>query len=526
MKVKDLFNLNKDYKNIKLISGADGLNNNIDSIEILEVPDGVYWVEENDLIITTGYFLNNNTDAFKSFIETLSYRKAAAVGIKLGRFIDEIPQEILKISNDKRLPIIKIPPHIKYSNILWPVMTNLTNENKYEKYILDKYKSELLFLVRNDFRIESITELLCNYTGSHCVIYSKKDYTMIKNDYSINSEDIKSLIEENYEKIITTDNYSNIFHKENNYYVIKIMSIKETLSYLCIKTNKDEELNATDFKIIEETVPYLSIYLLSSQEKTVNYNKSLKEFWYKLTKGNYNNRDLVLKEDAVSLGVDYNKNRFIWVINKIRNGSNEFLYKIIKEYMQSYDKDYHIIEDSDKIIVVTSLNKNQIDLKLFNGMFIDLLGQINIKHKNDKIKIGISKTCASLKYLSYAFEEAMFALQFGDKIKENNIFYYDDCMIYHLLHEVSGHPSLTKIYRNTLQKIEKYDKKNKSNLMETIEKLIECDFSINNTASKLFIHRNTLYKRISKINEVLEFDIDDSEGRLILQIAMKLNKII
>ncbi|MBG0764152.1 MAG: helix-turn-helix domain-containing protein, partial [Tissierellales bacterium] len=37
---------------------------------------------------------------------------------------------------------------------------------------------------------------------------------------------------------------------------------------------------------------------------------------------------------------------------------------------------------------------------------------------------------------------------------------------------------------------------------------------------------NTLYKRISKINEILEFDIDDSEGRLILQIAMKLNKII
>ncbi|MFW5891300.1 MAG: PucR family transcriptional regulator ligand-binding domain-containing protein, partial [bacterium] len=93
MKVKDLFNLNKDYKNIKLISGEGGLNNDIESIEILEVPDGVYWVEENDLIITTGYFLNNNIDTFKRFIETLSYRKAAAVGIKIGRFIDEIPEE-------------------------------------------------------------------------------------------------------------------------------------------------------------------------------------------------------------------------------------------------------------------------------------------------------------------------------------------------------------------------------------------------------------------------------------------------
>jgi sugar diacid utilization regulator len=265
---------------------------------------------------------------------------------------------------------------------------------------------------------------------------------------------------------------------------------------------------------------------LSNQEKAVNYNKSLKEFWFKLIKGNYNNKELILKEDAVSLGVENNKNRFVWVVKKINNISNEFQYKIIKEYMQSYNKDYHIIEDSNEIIIITSLNKNQIDLKMYNGLFIDLLNQLKQKYKNIEFKVGISKTCGNLKYLSYAYEEAIFAYQFGDKINGNNIYYYDDCMIYHLLHEVSGHPSLSKIYRNTLQKIEKYDSKNKSNLMETIEKLIECDFSINNTAKDLFIHRNTLYKRISKINEILEFDIDDSEGRLILQIAMKLNKII
>jgi sugar diacid utilization regulator len=526
MKVKDLFNLNKDYKNIELISGQGGLNNKIDSIEILEVPDGVYWVEENDFIITTGYYLNDNTENFKNFIETLAYRKASAVGIKIGRFIEDIPQEVLEISNNKNLPLIKIPPHIKYSNILWPVMTNLTNENKYEKYILDKYKNELLFLTRNDFRIESISELLSSYIGSNCAICSNNDYSIIKNNYNINNDMIKKIINNNYEKIITNDLCTHIKERENNYYIVKIRSIKETLAYLCIKTNNNDLLNVTDLKIIEETIPYLSIYHLSNQEKAVNYNKSLKEFWFKLIKGNYNNKELILKEDAVSLGVENNKNRFVWVVKKINNISNEFQYKIIKEYMQSYNKDYHIIEDSNEIIIITSLNKNQIDLKMYNGLFIDLLNQLKQKYKNIEFKVGISKTCGNLKYLSYAYEEAIFAYQFGDKINGNNIYYYDDCMIYHLLHEVSGHPSLSKIYRNTLQKIEKYDSKNKSNLMETIEKLIECDFSINNTAKDLFIHRNTLYKRISKINEILEFDIDDSEGRLILQIAMKLNKII
>ena len=146
----------------------------------------------------------------------------------------------------------------------------------------------------------------------------------------------------------------------------------------------------------------------------------------------------------------------------------------------------------------------------------------------EHFSIGIGKICQSLKHLNYAQEEALFAIKIGRKLyaQQDGIYFYDNFMIYHLLYEISDHPTLSKIHKNTIERIQKYDLENNTALLKTLETLIDCDFSISQTSDKLYIHRNTLYKRINKLNSLLDFDIDNSENRLILQIALKLHKIL
>lgn len=58
MKVREIFHLNSNFKSLKLLAGQNGLNKEIKDIEVVEIPDGVYWVNKGDLVITTGYFLH------------------------------------------------------------------------------------------------------------------------------------------------------------------------------------------------------------------------------------------------------------------------------------------------------------------------------------------------------------------------------------------------------------------------------------------------------------------------------------
>lgn len=62
-------------------------------------------------------------------------------------------------------------------------------------------------------------------------------------------------------------------------------------------------------------------------------------------------------------------------------------------------------------------------------------------------------------------------------------------------------------------------------LVHTLEKYLECNYSRTLTAQKLHIHRNTLNYRLQKINELLGQDVDrmDSFPFLLASISRKLS---
>lgn len=527
MKVRDLFNLNKEFKQFEVIAGEQGLNNEIKSIEVIEIPEGVYWTREGDFMITTGYFLKKNESTFENFINLLLYHKAAGLGIKIGRFIDEIPNNILEIAKERKFPIINIPLHMRYSNILWPVAFKLHNNNEYDNYIVKRYKKELLAGIKTNYNISYIINQLSNYIGLDVYILWDVNFKSIINDMNFKTYIIKKMLEENYEKIISSDNFCEVERNGENFLFLKITGVEETIAHLCIVENT-REITKTDYKIIKETIPYLTINLLSNTKKNLSYYKSIDNFYRNILNGKFENNELKLKEEASYFNVDYNKNRYISVIeisgiNKIEH--NKFI-NLLNDFFSVYTKEYFCVDDSNRVTLIFSLDQFQLNLKLYYGFYNELINQINYSFKNNKVQIGISKTCISLKRLHYAYDEAIYSLKLGKKLSNDKIHFYDDYMIYHLLYDVSGHPTLSKLYRNTLEKIIKYDEEFNTNLVETLKVYIKCNFSINQTASELYIHRNTLYKRIHKLNEILEFDIDKSESRLILQLAVKLNNLI
>jgi sugar diacid utilization regulator len=293
---------------------------------------------------------------------------------------------------------------------------------------------------------------------------------------------------------------------------------------------KGESLTNTDKEIIKEVMPFITVYLLSNTKKAVLYHKSLEEFFFSIIEGNYNEDELKLKEESSYRNIDFSKSRYVWTIESTITDENEYLRleKKLVSIFQMYDNIFCHKRYSKNIMFIIENQKLQSNTKLLDSFYEKLVLDLKKSFRDQEFTIGISKICNSLKYLYFAGEEANFALKIGKKLNKNpgGVYLYDDYMIYHLLYEISGHPTLSKLYKNTIKRIKKHDSENNSELLKTLETLIDCDFSVSHTSDRLFIHRNTLYKRINKINDILDSDIDKSENRLILQIAMKLNEII
>ena len=111
--------------------------------------------------------------------------------------------------------------------------------------------------------------------------------------------------------------------------------------------------------------------------------------------------------------------------------------------------------------------------------------------------------------------------------KENKKFCsYDDLLIYHLLYDQVDNPILHRLFANTIKPIDIHDRDKDDLLRETIKALIEHNYNMKQAANALNIHRNTLYQRIEKIEEILGFSLRSSRGRLVLQLGETLDLIM
>lgn len=94
------------------------------------------------------------------------------------------------------------------------------------------------------------------------------------------------------------------------------------------------------------------------------------------------------------------------------------------------------------------------------------------------------------------------------------------------LPESKGSKHVLAFAHRVLLPLEVYDKKNKSLLIETLGVYLQENGNLLHTASRLFIHRNTLKYRLHRIEEICDCSLEDAEVRFVLYFALTVRQYI
>ncbi|MDH2424199.1 PucR family transcriptional regulator [Sphaerisporangium sp. TRM90804] len=111
----------------RLIGGANGLGRIVQRLNVMEVPDILAWVKPHELLLTTGYPLRNTPQSLDRLVADLDERGLAALGIKLGRYVDELPAEMVEQADRLGFPLILLPNDVGFDDILNQVLTDILN---------------------------------------------------------------------------------------------------------------------------------------------------------------------------------------------------------------------------------------------------------------------------------------------------------------------------------------------------------------------------------------------------------------
>lgn len=105
-------------KGTTFAAGMGGKKNVVTSVSMMETPDSTMWLREGDFILTNGRPLRDMPGPPEGLVEVFIKKKVAGLAVKLGRYLDELPEAMVRRANERNFPIVVLPDKLTAAQII------------------------------------------------------------------------------------------------------------------------------------------------------------------------------------------------------------------------------------------------------------------------------------------------------------------------------------------------------------------------------------------------------------------------
>lgn len=542
--------LNQPQKGYQCVAGQAGIKNSITGINIMDNPDSVPWLKKDELVLSTGYLFSSTT-IYKSIIRDLHRQGCSGLGIKMNRYIDQLPDEMINQANELGFPIFSIP----FSS----TMEEIVNLVYYEMFRNDLSKEEAWIIIYKDIMksalekqdISDVIEKMSDALKLPC-FYTTANLQLIDCHYPSNSHEnsLSFLKDSNYlfsdsdrQNIIMTPGnlkkpviehsvkYDNDLY---NYYIYPLFWDNQINGFfVCLCVNKSISMYQHD--MINNLKSIFDIFAIKNQKSSSVNAASHNTFYQRILSNSITSPDEIELE-CKHFGFDFSHKRVCLVIESpnYKNLSivNQRTYlnkmdAIFQKFAAEHCFTFHYTVYDNELVIFIYPNEN------LDKLTSEVIRELSEYIEKDFVQLeagclfGYSRFNSGTHTIYSSFQEAQKSIKIGSKLSpEGSSFLYYDYLTYNILLSTMTTAQLYDYYASNLKPLEEYDERNNACLLYTLENYILCNLNISQTAKKLFIHRNTMIRRMEQIKELLPLDIKNPDHIYLIQTALYAKKLL
>ena len=143
------------------------------------------------------------------------------------------------------------------------------------------------------------------------------------------------------------------------------------------------------------------------------------------------------------------------------------------------------------------------------------------------VSVGIGGTCQDLRDVGRSYNEANRAYEIGSILHGRGfVMAFSDLGIFEVLFHQSKPEELREFSDRYIGSLALYDQRHGGGLIQTLETYVRRNYCLNETASDLYLHSNTVKYRLQKIEELCGVDLRNSEDLMNLQVALRLHRLV
>lgn len=556
------------FSGAKVIAGHEGLDRVVRHVTVVDTPGPYKWIRGNELLLTAAYFLKNEPEIQLRIIPDLAQLGIAAMAMKLGRYVDDMPQAMIDHADKYGLPLIELPYEIAWIDIINPVMTEILNRQasimKESKQVherlmnlvldgsgLPEIATELSSLIERPVMItDQHWNLIAASPGHHNSLIQETHEPEQGNSQTENhviSRSLASLIPEDLRHawrngIVLDNSVLPNLRAGNGLIIVPVLVGKKVYAYIVVSEGPGR-LSALNLTTIENASTVCAVEILRIRASYETQRHFLNDFVSDLVSGDFESLEAMnrraqafawnLSDPHILLNVDIDSFEQHYeqlnYDNKTPRSSQEAFTRIVESARVDGSSCRKLVGagKGDHMIVLLSFDK-EVELLTARTHALRLAERIRTEVENRlaplTVSIGVSRIASDARQIQEVHKQAIQAITLGrNMFGANRVTHFDELGIFRVICAGPGTEEHRMFHEEWIQPIVKYDQERGTNLIETLNAYFLCNMNVAESAEKLFIHENTLRYRISKVESILGKQLSSGETALNLWLALKVH---
>lgn len=505
-------------KNGQLVTNC-GLNNNVQYVTVMEAPDFHFDGMNDVFILTTLSAHHRSLSEINNVILGLCKSRVAAIGIKLGRFVDSIDKSTAKIAQEYDVPIIALNSNVLFREALSEALSLITDNQRIIITQINDLNTQLFSAILQNRSIQNLINILCSKVPCYCCCMDstkKKIAAASSIEAEIDMNAFGNAIEEFY--AIKNAKKKISYVHDGNIIIFPCKVQNQLLGVFCIVLQDTQAELA--FPLAEAIVNALCVKFLEQNLKLQTEREMVSAILDDVLFTRHSDESTIIDRlellsftplEGHMLAIVVPRNHDYDKVNRFNS------FDIIKNVFASRFPSSIVFKRGKEVLVLVSVKKE----KVADSMSKDIgyCSSIISEAIQQRMDIGCSINVDDFRKIPDCYKQAKRAIQYGRLLdKDSRVFMYSDYYEMGLIALGVGSNDSETFHNRVITPIREHDRRFKGELWSTLECCFE-QKTLESVAANLFIHISTLRYRLQKIEGLTGYNYFDNKGRTTLYIA-------
>ncbi|MED1782370.1 PucR family transcriptional regulator ligand-binding domain-containing protein [Brevibacillus fortis] len=517
-----------------VLAGASSLENELLGVTSFDSPDGHRWLRAGEFVLTTGFpFLSQQKTCTKRLITLID--ELVAIGtpglaIKLGRYIEDLPEAVLTHATQKAFPILSFPMDKAWSDVIVPVVQYINDKQRIELDRTHAIYERFHHYLTGGAPISTLTDLLSDILDAPVSIHVPQHKW--KWDSSLAPLPLDDSLGKLYGQRAPIRLTQEPLRRQKEGVHVRWLLHDQTVQGAIMIGQRERDLYAWEKVAIEQSAALLSLEIQRQRAIQETFQRFRNDFLQQLVSGQIVSDEMLMRK-ADEVGWEFSDHYIAMILSSSPHDKtsielwqeNHHLLNALHSFLSSNEAILYGLDQENRILLLVPFYIHAPVESLSQWLQEQCLKTIT-KQMDKHVFAGIGRYHPEREGIVRSYREALIsfrsALHAANHVDVSSLSLksYQDLGLERIMYADDPATEAQAFANECLGKIQSYDREKNGQLLQTLQVFLQADGNYAEAARRLYVHKNTIKYRIQLIREWTGLNAENGHDQMLLRIAI------